>query len=316
MGNSEEIVKSILFVLGGGIGNIIQATPAIKAAASENWCVDVWLCSNATGRYNLSAEDMSIFNLPCVNTLHLSKAPPTKRYEHQLIGPMVIKSAPNCENLIRPHKNFQSHFPEAKIYYDMVEQIGVKTPMGNCEINIGVSGPQPKNPNTVAIYPGCKEDWAMKRWDKYDILARKFKNVALVGTRNDIYSQGNPAWFHKEWKWSSKTEIVTGSLREVAFYLSKCQMCIGNDGGLVHMAAAAGIPTFVIYGPTSSIKNIPFHIDAHPISIGLSCQPCQFQKRNKQLIFKARQRSCHNRMRCMKEMSVDYVYDEVRKWLK
>ena len=38
----------VLIILGGGIGNIVQATPAIQAIASEKWTVDLKLECNSS----------------------------------------------------------------------------------------------------------------------------------------------------------------------------------------------------------------------------------------------------------------------------
>jgi ADP-heptose:LPS heptosyltransferase len=40
------------------------------------------------------------------------------------------------------------------------------------------------------------------------------------------------------------------SLPEVAAYLARCALFVGNDSGLMHLAAAAGAPTLGLFGPT------------------------------------------------------------------
>ena len=37
---------------------------------------------------------------------------------------------------------------------------------------------------------------------------------------------------------------------EVAACLERCALYVGNDSGLMHLAAAAGIPTLGLFGPT------------------------------------------------------------------
>jgi heptosyltransferase III len=49
--------------------------------------------------------------------------------------------------------------------------------------------------------------------------------------------------------------IAKGDTGQVAAALSRCSMYIGNDSGLMHTAAAAGIPTLGLFGPS--------HIDTH-----------------------------------------------------
>lgn len=44
--------------------------------------------------------------------------------------------------------------------------------------------------------------------------------------------------------------IARGNPGEIAAALSRCAFYIGNDSGLMHMAAAVGIPTFGLFGPS------------------------------------------------------------------
>jgi len=46
-------------------------------------------------------------------------------------------------------------------------------------------------------------------------------------------------------------------LTEVAALLGSAKRCIANDSGIAHLSAAVGCPTFVIFGPTSPLKNRP-----------------------------------------------------------
>jgi heptosyltransferase III len=52
------------------------------------------------------------------------------------------------------------------------------------------------------------------------------------------------------------------SLPEVAACLSRCALFIGNDSGLMHLAAAAGAPTLGLFGPTPSQEYAPAGVSA------------------------------------------------------
>ena len=47
------------------------------------------------------------------------------------------------------------------------------------------------------------------------------------------------------------------TLPEVAACLGRCALFVGNDSGLMHLAAAAGAPTLGLFGPTSAAEYAP-----------------------------------------------------------
>ncbi len=44
---------------------------------------------------------------------------------------------------------------------------------------------------------------------------------------------------------------------EAAACLARCHLCIANDSGLMHIAAAMGIPTLGLFGPSSDVEYAP-----------------------------------------------------------
>jgi heptosyltransferase III len=47
------------------------------------------------------------------------------------------------------------------------------------------------------------------------------------------------------------------SLPEIAAFLSRSRLFIGNDSGLMHLAAASGVPTLGLFGPTNAAEYAP-----------------------------------------------------------
>jgi len=45
--------------------------------------------------------------------------------------------------------------------------------------------------------------------------------------------------------------IAKGTPGDAAASLMRCQLYIGNDSGLMHSAAAGGVPTIGLFGPTN-----------------------------------------------------------------
>ena len=46
-------------------------------------------------------------------------------------------------------------------------------------------------------------------------------------------------------------------LRQTAAIMSLCKLVVANDSGPLYMAAAAGVPTVSIYGPTIPFDKVP-----------------------------------------------------------
>jgi len=68
---------------------------------------------------------------------------------------------------------------------------------------------------------------------------------------------------------TGKTKLV-----DAIDLLSLCQLVISNDSGLMHVAAAVGCPTAVVYGSTSPAFTPPLTNKLHILSNPLDCSPC------------------------------------------
>lgn len=283
-------MSSVLFVSGGGVGNIVQTTPIVHLV-SQHHEVD-WLIEGA--------KPDPIFKLPFVKNVLYNR--PNKQYDIQLNGPFTSGRIYSRRSY-RPRIDVSQHIPESEVNRDLAKQIGIndsplKTFVQMEECNIEVPN------DTVAIYPGSKPEYAMKRWDKYDDLARRFEHVLLIGTEDDLDSTGKPGWMDRPWNWPDHAKRFRGTLAATAHALSKCKLFVGNDGGLAHISAATGIPTYIIFGPTSIAKNKPPVENALAIHTNLKCQPCQFRNEG---WFTPSRIGCPFGMPCLAELSVDYV---------
>ena len=89
------------------------------------------------------------------------------------------------------------------------------------------------------------------------------------------------------------------SLEQTSALLGRCDVFIGNDSGLIHLASAREVPVTVIYGSTTrSLGFEPW--GKHKIAevSSLDCRPCDVHGKN----------SCPlGHFKCMKELTVDQV---------
>jgi len=86
------------------------------------------------------------------------------------------------------------------------------------------------------------------------------------------------------------------SLGELPAVLKKCSLLIGIDSAAVHIAAAVGIPTITIFGPSSPVNWAPRGKQHRIIQKDLPCVPC-------------RQKGCNNSevSRCLNELEPEEV---------
>ncbi len=89
------------------------------------------------------------------------------------------------------------------------------------------------------------------------------------------------------------------SLAEAVELMSALDLFISNDMGLAHIAAAIGIPTRTIFGPTNPITTAPLGQDSQIIREPVECSPCML-------------RQCPIDHRCMTRITVGRIFDDAQ----
>ncbi|HEX7414558.1 MAG TPA: glycosyltransferase family 9 protein, partial [Bacteroidia bacterium] len=99
------------------------------------------------------------------------------------------------------------------------------------------------------------------------------RNIVLLGDKNEVEIA---AKIREEL--NSKVNSLAGktSITEAMHILNQSELFIGLDGGLMHLAAALGKPTFSIWGPSSiSLYGYEKFSPLHKcVSLNLPCSPC------------------------------------------
>ncbi len=128
----------------------------------------------------------------------------------------------------------------------------------------------------VGIVPTAQ--WEGKRWaaTRFHELVKRLslenQRVLIFGGKSDIFCADIAAGLSPD-----KVINLQGktSLAESAYWLSRCSVVVANDTGLMHLADALGVPTVVIFGPTSGeLGCLPFHPQSITIEPQLWCRPC------------------------------------------
>jgi len=93
--------------------------------------------------------------------------------------------------------------------------------------------------------------------------------------------------------------LVQGvSLQRLAGILARCHAYVGNDSGVSHLAAAVGVPTVVVFGPTDAAVWAPRGPLVRVVRGSAPCAPCD----------PAQRRGCARRM-CLETSSASTVLE-------
>jgi heptosyltransferase-2 len=90
------------------------------------------------------------------------------------------------------------------------------------------------------------------------------------------------------------------TLREAMALISKCNLFVTNDSGLMHTSAALGIPTVAIFASTNPNLTGPIGKGCVFVYKGVECSPCY-------------KRKCPTDFKCMHEVAVSDVMDGISK---
>ncbi|AZV47317.1 hypothetical protein C3L23_08540 [Nautilia sp. PV-1] len=158
----------------------------------------------------------------------------------------------------------------------------------------------------IGFHIGSNKQFEKKRWEKSKFIKLINKIKSNFGNIETIIFSGPD-----EQNESQEVAEMTNSklllnlpFNRLAKEISVCDVFINTDSGLGHIASCfENIEIFTIFGPAKDYKAKPYSKKAHVIKLGLECQPCYGTDRFKK---------CKN-LECLKNLSVDYVYDFILK---
>ena len=111
---------------------------------------------------------------------------------------------------------------------------------------------------------GPTANWSGKAWaaERFAALFCALRDQALPGAHPVIFAGPGPV---EQAMAAPVLAALPGatdlagrlSLPEASACLSRCAVFVGNDSGLMHLAAAAGTPTLGLFGPTSAAEYAP-----------------------------------------------------------
>lgn len=141
-----------------------------------------------------------------------------------------------------------------------------------------------QNSNFAVVVPGGGASWGPnaghKRWppERFAQVADTLRTrhgleILLAG---DGREQALCAEVAGKMSAPPKGTLQVPSLLALAAILKRSRLVVGNDGGTLHLAAAAGAPTVSIFGPVDSsvYGPAPDSAPARVVARTLACRPC------------------------------------------
>ncbi len=99
------------------------------------------------------------------------------------------------------------------------------------------------------------------------------------------------------------------TIAELAWVLQDAKLCISNDSGPLHLAAALGVPVVGFYGPETPVRYGPLAEKKLVFYQNLWCSPCMSVDNAKTI-------HCINDLACMRELGVEQVAAEVWQFIR
>jgi len=164
----------------------------------------------------------------------------------------------------------------------------------------------------IGIHPGSSSERGMdyKRWpvEYYarlcDRLAENYGYITLIFGSHDENS------LKRKIQQLMKNESVIIEqlpLKKTAALISRCDKFVTNDSGLMHIAVAADVHVYALFGPSDPGRTAPYGDKHKVIRLGMNCSPCWSIKN----LGVGNVNCIYNENLCMKNLSVDFVYKNI-----
>jgi ADP-heptose:LPS heptosyltransferase len=284
----------IAFCLGDGcgVGNFVQALPALQALHEAGYSSDVFVSS-------LSYSDMTdlVKGQPYIRALYENTYDSTEaRYDVCIVSFLSDHRVAQAKKYVKLNTNWKKR-SEYEQYCWAAGKLGVKT-FKPPVMNLSKRNFHLK-PGNILIHAGCaqRDYWERKKWNKYDVLID-----ILLKENFTIYCCGKEEEMINH---PGVTPFTNIPLQETAALIDQCDLFLSNDSGLMHIAAALRKKQIAVFTATDHKKSGPYYNPfARVITPRLECYPCQ----GKQEVWD----HCRDWM-CRQVISEEAVYSEIHK---
>ena len=269
-------MRRILILRGGALGDFIVTLPTLAALRSAYPADRIELAGNAPA----AALAVSRGLLDAAHSQHESRwaalydsapLPPTfaawltsfdlvlnfwpdpeatlARHFQNLSGPIFLTSsahptrAPAAAHYSEPLRNLG--LPLTNFFYPLIARANAR-PLRKSDRSTLNS--RRSTAPTIALHPGsgsAKKNWPLPRWLKLATWLRRAHAAELLIITGEAESPATRAAFSV-----FGTSAHNLPLEDLITRLTRCRFFIGHDSGIAHLAAACGVPSLLLFGPT------------------------------------------------------------------
>ncbi|MEK9628052.1 MAG: lipopolysaccharide heptosyltransferase II [Nitrospinota bacterium] len=239
--------------------------------------------------YNTDGRDIFLTH-PIVTTNHLKKSQYRVDYYFKIFSPLSLD------------------IPDT-IFSPVVKQEG-DLPVREALLNIGLD----EDEEFITLHPGTSKEERSWHVERFGILCQKIfkadgKKLILLGTKSEEDMLNRI----KDYCPPGKVKVTPPmNLRVLAGVLKKSRIFIGNDSGMMHLAAMVGTPIVGIFGPGNPNTTGPFMAPerCEILTQNYPCSPCR------QRFFRECKPSPHNKPYCLEDITVKNVHDAIHRLLQ
>lgn len=293
--STRRAPDALLVHLAAGIGNIVLATPLLVLLARRGFIVD----ARIDGDYPETADLLRGWG--ALRQVSVGENAPAMAYRAVLPAlppfywPRYAPHYRGVANAVRRPDEAAFYRDEQGWYLAFAESFGgvAADEIPFCTLPVPPEPGLGVGPTTLVLAPGCKGgEMAAKRWPHYPALAQVYTDVALIGIAEDVARCG-PFPAHV------RSFVDRLSLRETAGAMAAAAAVVANDSGLGHVAAALGVPTVLMFGPTPADTLGQFPPNVTVLRPDAACAPCWFGP--------ARFGACGGRIDCLHSIAPERV---------
>ena len=294
-------------VLAGGIGDVLRWAALVPVLDAAGYAVDLLLAADAPDCAGLFAGATGVARiLPAAplgaRWLPADEAPPALAV-FPYWGLAYREQVPAARQMLADRARWPQGGDPACIAA-IAGQLGWSAPLPLPPLAPGLRD-GPRQPGRLAIHAGCKAGWPWKKWHGFGDLAALFPDVVRVGTTGDDDATGT--YFARTIVWPAHVVDATAPrpLADTARLIAQCGALVANDSGLMHLAAALGVPTLGIFGLTSPAREAMPWPALHALSGELPCEAaCRREPWGR--------RDCREHLECLKRLTPERVAVRLR----